>query len=90
MLIDGERYQLQLNEANVVYFNAEIRLKSTCIPPVNTVSHYGHLVHSERNTMRRLAFGSFPVLKSLFIVRTVYHKLDDASLVSSSLLYTVQ
>ena len=44
---DGERCQLQLNQANFFHFRARNRLRSSCIPPVNAVPHGGQIiVHS--------------------------------------------
>ena len=44
---DGERCRLQLNQANFFHFRARNRLRSSCIPPVNTVPHGGQIiVHS--------------------------------------------
>ena len=37
---DGERCQLQLNQANFFHFRARNRLRSSCIPPVNTVGYH--------------------------------------------------
>ena len=44
---DGERCQLQLNQANFFHFRARNRFRSSCIPPVNAVPHGGQIiVHS--------------------------------------------
>ena len=42
---------LQSNEANGIPLNAGIRLKSSCIPPINTVPHGGQVRVCETVTM---------------------------------------
>lgn len=37
LFTDDEKYLLQSKEANYVHLNAEIKLKSSCILPVNTL-----------------------------------------------------
>ena len=47
MFTDDERHKLQLNEENSMRLKVGIRLKWSCIPPVNTESHGGQIsVHS--------------------------------------------
>ena len=43
MFIDDERWLLQTEEANDICLKAGTRLKSWCIPPVNTAPHGGQI-----------------------------------------------
>ena len=43
MVIDDERGQLESNEAYYIHLNSEVRLKLSCIPPVNTEQHCGQI-----------------------------------------------
>ena len=45
-LADHEVYQLQSNESNRNDLNAKIRLGSSCIPQINTVSHGAGQTHT--------------------------------------------
>ena len=53
--MDDERHQLQQSdEANCIHWNARIRLKSSCIPPINTGLHGGSIESLwDRNDWRR-------------------------------------
>ena len=40
---DGKIYQLQSSEQTYIHWNAGIKLKSSCILPIETVQHSGQI-----------------------------------------------